>query len=63
MTRWIARGVDSLTFKTIFNLIDLYPTAKLVSVTAVGDKYNIVYDFQSKLSLESTVYINERVCL
>lgn len=63
MNRWIARNVDNLTFKTIFNLIDLYPTAKLVSVAAVGDNYNVVYDSQSKLSDNSALYINERVCL
>jgi hypothetical protein len=63
MNTWIARNIDELTLKTIFNLIDLYPSAKLISVVSIRDNYTIVYNSLNKLSDESTVYVNERLCL
>ncbi len=63
MTKWIARNVSELELKTVLTLIDLYPNSKLTSVVSVGDNYTVMYDSLNKLSDESTVYVNERVCL
>lgn len=63
MTKWIARNIDELKLRDLLKLIDLFPAAKLTSVVSVGDNYTVMYTFGSKLSDESTVYVNERLCL
>lgn len=63
MTKWIARNIDQLKLRDLLKLIDLFPAAKLTSVVSVGDNYTVMYTFGTKLSDESTVYVNERLCL
>ena len=60
---WIARNIDELSLRDLIKLIDLFPAAKLTSVVSIGDNYTVMYNFESKLTDESTVYVNERVCL